>query len=150
LERCAKAADRLHLTIRSMMRFTVPAALRIPQAPRRVTIPNPCLPLRIRQSISTGMSTTRRTFYTSPTRHQAPPSSPTPQPPNPHTNFYKTHGRALFKALTLAFFTYQVCYWAWLVLETEEIKDQKSREIKSLEEEVRLLDEGRRSHLPKG
>jgi hypothetical protein len=36
------------------------------------------------------------------------------------------------------------------MLETEEIKDQKSREIKSLEEEVRLLDEGRRSHLPKG
>jgi hypothetical protein len=150
LERCAKSADRLHLTIQSMMRFTVPAALRTPQAPRRVTILNPRLPLQIRQSISAGMPTTRRTFHTSPTHHQAPPPFPTPQPPNPHTNFYKTHGRALFKALTLAFFTYQVCYWAWLVLETEEIKDQKSREIKSLEEEVRLLDEGRRSHLPKG
>jgi hypothetical protein len=35
------------------------------------------------------------------------------------------------------------------VLETEEIKDQKRREIKSLEGEVRLLDE-RRSQLPKG
>jgi hypothetical protein len=35
------------------------------------------------------------------------------------------------------------------VLETEEIKDQKSREIESLEGEVRLLDEGKKSHLPK-
>jgi hypothetical protein len=146
----AQKQNKLHLVIRSMMRFTVPGALRIPQAPRQVTILNPRIPLRIRQPISSGIPTIHRTFHASPTHNQALPSSPTPQPPNPHTNFYKTHGRALFKALTLAFFTYQVCYWAWLVLETEEIKDQKSREIKSLEEEVRLLDEGRRSHLPKG
>lgn len=69
---------------------------------------------------------------------------PEQQPPN----FYRTYGRALFKALTLAFFSYQVVYWAWLTLETEEIKDQKNREIKSLEQEVRLLDEGRKGHRP--
>src|SRR5437660_230338 len=130
------------------MRFTVPAALRIPQVPRRVTILNPRLPPRTRQHISTSLTTTYRTFHNSPTYQQASSAFPNSQTPNPHTNFYKTHGRALFKALTLAFFTYQVCYWAWLVLETEEIKDQKSREIKSLEEEVKLLDERRRSHLP--
>ena len=61
-------------------------------------------------------------------------------------SFYRTHGRALFKALTLAFFTYQVLYWAWLSLETEEAKDSKNREIRALEGEVRLLDEGRKSH----
>ncbi len=38
-------------------------------------------------------------------------------------------------------------YWTWLTLETEEIRDQKKREIKGLEGEVRLLDEGRKSHL---
>ena len=67
-----------------------------------------------------------------------------------HTNIYQTHGRAIFKALTLAFFSYQVVYWAWLTLETEEIKDQKKQEIKSLEREVRLLDEGRKAHRPGG
>ncbi len=66
---------------------------------------------------------------------------------NPHRTYYQTHGRALFKCLTLAFLTYQILYWTWLTLETEEIRDQKNREIKGLEAEVRLLDEGRRSHL---
>ena len=65
-------------------------------------------------------------------------------------SIYQTHGRAIFKAITLAFFSYQVVYWAWLILETEEIKDQKNREIKSLEQEVRLLDEGRKAHRPGG
>ncbi|KAF7514155.1 hypothetical protein GJ744_004480 [Endocarpon pusillum] len=69
---------------------------------------------------------------------------------NPHRAYYQTHGRALFKCLTLAFLTYQVVYWTWLTLETEEIKDQKNREIKALEAEFRLLDEGRRSHLAEG
>jgi hypothetical protein len=46
----------------------------------------------------------------------------------------------------LAFFTYQVLYWGWLTLETEEIKDRVRREIRGLEGEVRLLDEGRRGH----
>lgn len=63
-------------------------------------------------------------------------------------NFYKTHGRAFFKAITLSFLTYQIAYWAWLTLETEEIKDQKNREIKSLEREVRLLDDSRKGHRP--
>ena len=37
-------------------------------------------------------------------------------------------------------------YWGWLTLETEEIKDGVRREIRGLEGEVRLLDEGRRGH----
>jgi len=68
--------------------------------------------------------------------------------PSPSSNFYRTHGRALFKALTLAFFSYQVVYWAWLTLETEELRDQKNREIKALEAEVRLLDESRTAQRP--
>jgi hypothetical protein len=50
--------------------------------------------------------------------------------------------------ITLAFLTYQITYWTWLLLETEEIKDQKNREIRSLEQEVRLLDEGQKGHRP--
>jgi hypothetical protein len=79
-------------------------------------------------------------------QQQQQPPPPTEQP----VNFYRTHGRALFKALTLAFLTYQIAYWAWLTLEAEEIKDQKNHEIRSLEHEVRLLDESRKSHRPGG
>ncbi|KEF51393.1 uncharacterized protein A1O9_12542, partial [Exophiala aquamarina CBS 119918] len=65
--------------------------------------------------------------------------------PEQPVNVYRSHGRALFKALTLAFFSYQVIYWAWLILETEELKDHKDREIKALENEVRLLDDQRKT-----
>lgn len=71
------------------------------------------------------------------------------QPERP-VNVSKTHGRALFKVLTLAFLTYQIAYWAWLTVETEEIKDQKNREIKALEREVRLLDESRKAQKTGG
>ncbi|EXJ75919.1 uncharacterized protein A1O5_00427 [Cladophialophora psammophila CBS 110553] len=74
-------------------------------------------------------------------------STSSPQPDRP-VNFYSTHGRAFFKAITLAFLTYQIAYWAWLTLETEYLKDEKNREIKSLEQEVRILDEGRKAHRP--
>ncbi|KIW30187.1 uncharacterized protein PV07_05948 [Cladophialophora immunda] len=74
-------------------------------------------------------------------------SASSPQPERP-VNFYSTHGRAFFKAITLAFLTYQIAYWAWLTVETEYLKDQKNREVKSLEQEVRLLDEGRKAHRP--
>ncbi|OAP62122.1 hypothetical protein AYL99_04325 [Fonsecaea erecta] len=74
-------------------------------------------------------------------------STSSSQPERP-VNFYTTHGRAFFKAITLAFLTYQIAYWGWLTLETEYLKDQKNREIKSLEQEVRLLDEGRKAHRP--
>jgi len=52
-------------------------------------------------------------------------------------NFYRTHGRAFFKALTLAFLTYQITYWAWLKLETEEDMAAKTAELKEAEENVR-------------
>lgn len=85
-----------------------------------------------------------RAIHISPRLLQPSPASSETEEVRP--NFYRTHGRAFFKAITLAFFSYQVFYWAWLTLETEEIRDQKNREISSLESEVRLLDEGRRSH----
>lgn len=40
----------------------------------------------------------------------------------------------------------QCVQWAWLVLETEEVADKRGAEIRALEGEVRLLDEGRGSH----
>ena len=66
--------------------------------------------------------------------------------PSPHRNFYKTHGRAFFKVLTLAFLTYQLVYYVWLVLEAEDVQDQAGREIKGLEGEIRLLAENSDIH----
>lgn len=139
---------------RTTMPHRATRALRIPQitfAPSRpLTSLNPIPPKNLTQFPK---PTPRlRYFHTSPRPQQSSPSPPTTptRTPSAHTNFYRTHGRALFKALTLAFFTYQVCYWAWLVLETEDIKDQKSREVTRLEGEVRLLDEGRKRSSPAG
>lgn len=66
--------------------------------------------------------------------------------PSPHSSFYKTHGRALFKSLTLAFLSYQTFYWYWLLIESESAKDAKEVVIKELREEVRLLGSGVGSH----
>lgn len=87
-----------------------------------------------------------RSFTTSLHRRQTQPSSSEPETQEPHYNFYRTHGRAFFKALTLAFLTMQLAHWSWLVLETEEERDTRNAQIRALEGEVRLLDEGRRTH----
>jgi hypothetical protein len=145
---------RRHSIIRLTMRYTLSHALRIPRTSFTTMHHLPALNSRpTTRSIQLTQFTKQppdcRCFHTSPIQHQNPPASSAHPPsrrstPNPHTNFYRTHGRALLKALTLAFFTYQVVYWAWLVLETEEIKADKSREIEKLESEVRLLDEERK------
>jgi hypothetical protein len=87
---------------------------------------------------------TRHTF-TSTCRQRQQVSQTPPEKP---VNFYRTHGRAFAKAITLAFLTYQITYWSWLTIEAEAEKDEKNREIKSLEQEVRLLDESRKGHKP--
>lgn len=146
------------LAVRVTMWHSTSYALRIRRtgfaSPLHLIPIHPSLPTRTKQFIRRANPITNHNFHTSPVRQQSPPLSPQPserpsasRAPNLHTSFYRTHGRALFKALTLAFFTYQVVYWAWLVLETEELKEHKSREIRGLEGEVRLLDEQRKARL---
>lgn len=139
------------------MRYALFHALRIPKLSvsttrYRTAFNSYLITPPIHPTKCTKPATTHRCLHISPFHHQNPsPSSGNPPlhrpTPNPHTNFYRTHGRALLKALTLAFFTYQVVYWAWLTLDTEETKAEKSREIEKLEGEVRLLDEGRKGGL---
>ncbi|EXJ65004.1 hypothetical protein A1O7_01343 [Cladophialophora yegresii CBS 114405] len=88
-----------------------------------------------------------RTFSSTPLRLR-PQTRQGPTQPERPVNFYQVHGRAFAKVVTLSFLTYQITYWTWLLLETEAIRDEKDREIKSLEQEVRLLDEGRKGHKP--
>lgn len=145
--------------MKSFFRLAQPRALGSP-ATCTLLLRRPC---QVQQQQLQQLQHMRR-FTTTPTRRHADPrtegptSTNTSTPststaatdggaatrPGGSTNFYRTHGRALFKALTLAFFSYQVIYWAWLTLETEEIKDQKNREIAALEDQVRQLDEARR------
>jgi hypothetical protein len=75
-----------------------------------------------------------------------PPSSSSE---NPHRAYYQTHGRAFLKCFALAFLTYQLVYWVWLFIESEDTKDRKQREIKGLEMEVKMLQGGRGSHSPR-
>jgi hypothetical protein len=106
------------------------------------------LPLVPRSSLRSLATTTRL-------HAQPPPPTPGPQPQDystepPRYNFYRTHGRAFFKSFTLAFLTYQMVHWTWLLFESEQEKDEREAEIRRLQGEVRLLDEGRGSHTSKG
>ena len=109
-------------------------------------LPRPFIPPRLalplRPSSSTHLHYPPRRFQSS-----SSPPKPLPRQGSPHITFYKVYGRALLKALTLAFLSYQVVYWAWLTLETEELKDQKNVEVRTLENEVRLMETGRNGHL---
>ncbi len=40
--------------------------------------------------------------------------------------FYKTFGRPVAKVLLMATFVYQLTYWAWVKLEADEMKDQRT------------------------
>ena len=73
-------------------------------------------------------------------------SHPPSRQSSPHYTFYAIYGRAIFKSLTLAFLTYQVLYWLWLTVETVNIMDAQKAEIRSLESEAKMLDEGRKAH----
>lgn len=49
-----------------------------------------------------------------------------PPPPSATGDFYKTFTRPVAKCLLLALFTYQLTYWAWLKLEQDEIKMERT------------------------
>ncbi|PUU78050.1 hypothetical protein B9Z19DRAFT_1084901 [Tuber borchii] len=64
---------------------------------------------------------------------------------SPHVMFYKDFGRPIAKVFLMAFFTYQVTYWAWVKMEKEDAKVEKEKEVSALEEEVVRLRAGIRS-----
>lgn len=132
------------------------ATTRVPHLLARVTArtsSRPLLPRSLSRSLSTSLpgfaehnlsSGRQPTSPSTPTPATHPTYFAVPKPDYSSRSFYRTHGRALFKTLTLAFFTYQVLYWAWLTLETEEIKHGREVEIARLEAEVRGLVEERK------
>ncbi|KAI1005096.1 hypothetical protein K3495_g3121 [Podosphaera aphanis] len=71
-----------------------------------------------------------RRFYAT----EAPPKAL-----SPHIGFYKTFGRPVAKVLLMATFVYQLTYWAWVKLEADEMKDQRTAELVALENHIRNL-----------
>ncbi|KAG0641092.1 hypothetical protein HOY80DRAFT_1040064 [Tuber brumale] len=63
---------------------------------------------------------------------------------SPHVVFYKDFGGPVAKVFLMAFFAYQVTYWAWLKMEKEEERSEKEKEVSAIEREVvRVRDEVR-------
>jgi len=72
----------------------------------------------------------RLPYISTPRRTYATPSS------NPTKDFYKQFTRPVAKVLLMAVLTYQLVYFGWMTLETEEIKAQADATIGTLEGKV--------------
>ncbi|KAG7007071.1 hypothetical protein G7Y79_00011g029690 [Physcia stellaris] len=73
----------------------------------------------------------RRRHYSS----QQAPSKVT----SPHIGFYQSFGRPIAKVFLGAVFTYQVAYWVWVKLETDEMKEKKNDEINDLKAQLKAV-----------
>ncbi|KFH46266.1 hypothetical protein ACRE_029370 [Hapsidospora chrysogenum ATCC 11550] len=71
-------------------------------------------------------TTVRRTFA----------SGPSDKSNNPTSQFYKTFTRPVAKVLLMAVLTYQLIYWSWVKLETDEIRAERDATIADLEAKV--------------
>ncbi|TLD23985.1 hypothetical protein PspLS_06628 [Pyricularia sp. CBS 133598] len=54
-------------------------------------------------------------------------------------DFYKTFGRPILKVVLSAMFVYQVAYYAWVKMETDEITRDRQAEIAKLEDKLSAL-----------
>ncbi|KAI6351341.1 hypothetical protein MCOR25_010005 [Pyricularia grisea] len=66
-------------------------------------------------------------------------SSSSPKQPSLSGNFYKTFGRPILKVVLSAMFVYQVAYYAWVKMETDEITRDRQAEIAKLEDTLSAL-----------
>ncbi|ODM19852.1 hypothetical protein SI65_04838 [Aspergillus cristatus] len=96
----------------------------------------------IRPSRTLQQLSTRRTLSTTLPRNNAPPPSSAPKENSSYRDGmsrYKTFVSPFAKVFLGAIFTYQVIYWTWLKLETDEIKVEKNKEVAALEKKAREL-----------
>lgn len=61
---------------------------------------------------------------------------------SPHLGFYRSFGRPIAKVFLGGVVTYQTVYWVWVKLETDEVKEEKRKDISDLEAEVRRIRTG--------
>ncbi|KAH7266736.1 uncharacterized protein BKA55DRAFT_684020 [Fusarium redolens] len=60
--------------------------------------------------------------------------------PSPVSQFYRTFTRPVAKTLLIAVFTYQLAYWTWVKLETDEIRAEREATIEKLETTIKDYD----------
>ncbi|RKL14632.1 hypothetical protein BFJ68_g6188 [Fusarium oxysporum] len=56
------------------------------------------------------------------------------------SQFYRTFTRPIAKTLLIAVFTYQLAYWTWVKLETDEIRAEREATIEKLETTIKDYD----------
>ncbi|TPX15181.1 uncharacterized protein E0L32_004739 [Thyridium curvatum] len=100
-------------------------------------------PARILLPVRSALGTSQRRLASSGPKQTA--SSSSSKPTSNYAAFYRTFTRPLAKTMLLAVFTYQLVYWAWVKLETDEIKAEKTAEIAGLEAQVKSLQENQKS-----
>lgn len=78
--------------------------------------------------------------YQAPDQTTALPATTT-EKSNPHRDIYKPGGmgRPVARNFLIAMLTFQLLYWAWLKLESVEVKLEKREELSRLEREVEVL-----------
>ncbi|EPE09731.1 hypothetical protein F503_07507 [Ophiostoma piceae UAMH 11346] len=59
--------------------------------------------------------------------------------PSAYSSFFKTFGRPIAKVSLMAVFAYQLVFFAWMKLETDDIRSSRNAEIASLETQVKEL-----------
>ncbi|KAF4976603.1 hypothetical protein FZEAL_6750 [Fusarium zealandicum] len=60
--------------------------------------------------------------------------------PSATSQFYRSFTRPIAKTLLLAVFTYQLAYWTWIKLETDEVRAERDATIADLETTVKEYD----------
>ncbi|KAM0411730.1 hypothetical protein ACHAPD_009947 [Fusarium lateritium] len=56
------------------------------------------------------------------------------------SQFYRTFTRPIAKTLLIAVFTYQLTYWSWVKLETDEVRAERDATIEKLETTIKEYD----------
>ncbi|KAL3589350.1 hypothetical protein FPOAC2_11516 [Fusarium poae] len=56
------------------------------------------------------------------------------------SQFYRTFTRPIAKTLLIAVFTYQLAYWTWVKLETDEVRAERDATIEKLETTIKEYD----------
>ncbi|KAJ4250596.1 hypothetical protein NW762_011855 [Fusarium torreyae] len=60
--------------------------------------------------------------------------------PTATSQFYRTFTRPIAKTLLIAVFTYQLAYWGWVKLETDEVRAEREATIEKLETTIKEYD----------
>ncbi|ETS80358.1 hypothetical protein PFICI_07887 [Pestalotiopsis fici W106-1] len=81
----------------------------------------------------------RRLYSSSSSSEEAAKLRPSQQRPS----FWQTFSRPIFKVALMAIFTYQLVYYGWMKLETDEIRADAAATIADLEKRIESLEQSK-------